>query len=140
MELRCCGRGELFALSDVVSVRAPQPAATRGLVSAELPASMRQGSVLINTSRYAVVGQEALTRVLKEGRVHAVPGVTGPEVLPPRRPLWDCDNALITPRPAGSQGDEWRRPADPAAGGVARWAAGGSFAHPVPYERLEFLA
>ncbi|WP_405774780.1 hydroxyacid dehydrogenase [Streptomyces sp. NBC_00859] len=138
--VRPAGLGELFAHSDVVSVHTPLLAATRGLVSGELLASMRQDSVLINTSRGAVVDQDALTQVLREGRIRAILDVTDPETLPPEHPLWDCGNALITPHLAGSQGNEWRRLADLAVGEVARWAAGDGFAHPVPHERLEFLA
>ncbi|MGW6158817.1 hydroxyacid dehydrogenase [Streptomyces sp. NPDC055144] len=126
---------ELFARSDLLSVHTPLLPATRGLVSREL-----LGSTLINTSRGAVVDQDALTDVVRAGRIGAVLDVTDPEVLPPTHPLWDCPNALITPHLAGSQGNEWERLADTAVGEVARWAAGDGFAHPVRRERLAFLA
>lgn len=131
---------ELFADSDVVSVHTPLLPATRGLVSRELLTSMRPDGVLINTSRGAVVDQDALTDVLRRGRIRAVLDVTDPDPLPASHPLWDCENALITPHLAGSQGNEWRRLADMAVGEVARWAAGDGFAHPVRRERLAFLA
>ena len=60
--------------------------------------------------------------------------------LPADHPLWDCDNAIITPHLAGSQGNELRRLADLALGEVTRWAGGDGFAHPVRRERLAFLA
>ncbi len=131
---------ELFARSDLLSVHTPLLPATRGLVSRELLGSMRPGATLINTSRGAVVDQEALTDVVRAGLVGAVLDVTDPEVLPATHPLWDCPNALITPHLAGSQGNEWERLADTAVGEVARWAAGDGFAHPVRRERLAFLA
>ncbi|MFE3741442.1 hydroxyacid dehydrogenase [Streptomyces sp. NPDC059096] len=134
------GLGELFARGDVVSVHTPLLPATRGLVSRELLTSMRPDSVLINTSRGAVVDQDALTDVLRAGQVRAVLDVTDPEVLPPEHPLWTCENALITPHLAGSQGNELRRLADLAVGEVTRWAAGDGFDHPVRRERLAFLA
>lgn len=131
---------ELFALSDVVSVHTPLLPATRGLVSRELLTAMRPGAVLINTARGAIIDQPALVDVLRQGRIRAVLDVTDPDALPPDDPLWACDNALITPHLAGSQGNEWRRLADLAIGEVGRWAAGDGFAHPVRRERLAFLA
>ncbi|WP_243766940.1 hydroxyacid dehydrogenase [Streptomyces sp. GC420] len=138
--VRAVGLAELFAASDVVSVHTPLLPATRGLVGAGLLAAMRQDAVLVNTARGAVVDQDALTRAVLDGRIRAVLDVTEPEVLPPGHPLWDCENALITPHLAGSQGNEWGRLAGLAVSEVARWAAGEGFAHPVRRERLAFLA
>ncbi|WP_299534428.1 hydroxyacid dehydrogenase [uncultured Streptomyces sp.] len=134
------GLGELFARSDVVSVHTPLLPATVGLVSAELLASMPQGAALINTARGPVVDQDALVGVLREGRIRAVLDVTDPDPLPADHPLWECENALITPHLAGSQGNELGRLAALAASEVAHWAAGDGFAHPVRPERLAFLA
>ncbi|MEV7400038.1 hydroxyacid dehydrogenase [Streptomyces sp. NPDC091267] len=138
--VRPVGLGELFAQSDVVSVHTPLLPATRGLVSRELLMSMRPDGVLINTSRGAVVDQDALTGVLRQNRVRAILDVTDPDTLPAGHPLWECENALITPHLAGSQGNEWQRLVDLATGEAARWAAGDGFAHPVRRERLAFLA
>ncbi|MFV0126835.1 hydroxyacid dehydrogenase [Streptomyces sp. HMX112] len=138
--VRATGIRELFAASDVVSVHTPLLPATRGLVSRELLAALRPGATLINTARGGVVDQEALTEAAVAGRLHAVLDVTEPEVLPPGHPLWECDNVLLTPHLAGSQGNELRRLVELAAGEVARWAAGAGFAHPVRRERLAFLA
>lgn len=130
----------LFAESDVVSVHTPLLSETTGLVSRGLLASMRPDAVLINTSRGAVVDQDALTDALRADRIRAVLDVTDPDPLPADHPLWNCDNATITPHLAGSQGNELRRLAGLAVGEVARWAAGDGFAHPVRRERLAFLA
>ncbi|GGM15210.1 2-hydroxyacid dehydrogenase [Streptomyces fumigatiscleroticus] len=131
---------ELFARCDTVSVHTPLLPATRGLVGRALIDSLPDDAVLVNTSRGAVVDQEALTDAVRSGRVRAVLDVTDPEVLPPDHPLWECDNALITPHLAGSQGNEWRRLADHAVAETARWASGAGFLHPVRRERLAFLA
>ncbi|OEV28799.1 hydroxyacid dehydrogenase [Streptomyces nanshensis] len=131
---------ELFADCDVVSVHAPLLPATRGLVGRELIAAMRQDATLVNTSRGAVLDQDALTAAVLAGRIRAVLDVTEPEVLPREHPLWDCENALITPHIAGSLGNELRRLADLTVSEVARWAGGEGFAHPVRRERLAFLA
>jgi phosphoglycerate dehydrogenase-like enzyme len=131
---------ELFAGSDVVSVHTPLLPATRGLVGRELIAAMRHEAVLINTARGAVLDQEALTEAALAGRIRAVLDVTDPEVLPPEHPLWECDNVMITPHLAGSQGNEWGRLAALAVAELGRWAAGDGFAHAVRRERLAYLA
>lgn len=131
---------ELFRRSDVVSVHAPLLDATRGLVDRALLRSMRPDAVLINTARGAVLDQDALTEVVLAGRVRAVLDVTDPEVLPAGHPLWDCENVLVTPHLAGSQGNEWDRLVASAAAEAARFASGAGFAHPVPPDRLAFLA
>ncbi|GJF26410.1 2-hydroxyacid dehydrogenase [Streptomyces sp. HO565] len=138
--VRRVGLPELFARCDTVSVHTPLLPETRGLVGRALIDAMPAGGVLINTSRGAVLDQEALTDAVLAGRIRAVLDVTDPEVLPPDHPLWDCDNALITPHLAGSEGNEWRRLADLALAETARWASGAGFLHPVRRERLAFLA
>ncbi|CAL9350212.1 hydroxyacid dehydrogenase [Streptomyces sp. enrichment culture] len=134
------GLPELFARCDTVSVHTPLLPTTRGLVSRPLIEAMPADAVLINTSRGAVVDQEALTDAVTAGRIRAVLDVTDPEVLPPDHPLWDCEHALITPHLAGSEGNEWRRLADLALAETTRWASGSGFHHPVRRERLAFLA
>jgi phosphoglycerate dehydrogenase-like enzyme len=131
---------QLFAECDVVSVHAPLLPATRGLVGGELLGAMPQDATLINTSRGAVLDQDALTGAVRAGRIRAVLDVTEPEVLPPEHPLWDCENALVTPHIAGSLGNELGRLADLTVSEVARWARGEGFAHAVRRERLAFLA
>jgi phosphoglycerate dehydrogenase-like enzyme len=137
---RGVGIGELFARSDVVSVHTPLLPATHGLVSRSLIDAMRPDAVLINTARGAVVDQDALAGAAHDGRVRAILDVTDPEILPAGHPLWRCDNVLITPHLAGSQGNEWARLAQLAVAEVERWAAGAEFAHPVLRERLAQLA
>lgn len=134
------GLAELFAASDVVSVHTPLLAATRHLVSGEMLALLRDGATLINTARGAVVDQEALTEELRGGRIRAVLDVTDPEVPPVDDPLWECENALLTPHLAGSQGNELDRLAESALQEVRRWAAGEGFAHAVRPEQKELLA
>lgn len=131
---------ELFAASDVVSVHTPLLPETRGLVSRELLGLLRDGATLVNTARGAVVDQQALTDEALAGRLGAVLDVTEPEVLPAGHPLWDCDNVLLTPHLAGSQGNELDRLAELTVSEVHRWAAGEGFAHAVPPERKELLA
>lgn len=62
---------ELLASADVVSVHLPLTADTRGLLDAVRLSSMKQGSILVNTARGAVVDQDALALALSSGHLSA---------------------------------------------------------------------
>lgn len=69
---------ELLSRSDVVSLHVPATRATEKMISHDEFAAMKEGAVLINTARGAVVDTEALLRALSEGRLAAA----GLDVLP----------------------------------------------------------
>lgn len=93
---------ELLARSDVVSVHVPLGEATRGLVGAGTLARMREGSLLVNTARGAVVDVDALVAGLDAGR----PGAAALDVLPhePEIPaaLAGRTDVVVTPHVAFS--------------------------------------
>jgi D-3-phosphoglycerate dehydrogenase / 2-oxoglutarate reductase len=68
---------ELLATADVVSLHAPAPDDGSFLVGAPELASMRPGSVLVNTSRGALIDQQALVAALAAGR----PGIAALDVF-----------------------------------------------------------
>ncbi|MFE0906553.1 hydroxyacid dehydrogenase [Streptomyces rochei] len=100
---------ELLIASDIVSVHAPDVPATRGMLSGERLALIRDGGVVINTSRGSLIDQQALTRELLSGRLTAVLDVTEPEPLPTGSELHDLPNVFLTPHIAGSVGNELER-------------------------------
>ncbi|GAB2874108.1 hydroxyacid dehydrogenase [Streptomyces mayteni] len=107
--VRTARLAELFRNSDIVSVHAPAVPGTHHMVDRAALASMRDGAVLLNTSRGSLVDHDALTEELVSGRLRAILDVTEPEPLPPSSPLYDLPNVLLTPHIAGSQGNELRR-------------------------------
>jgi phosphoglycerate dehydrogenase-like enzyme len=90
----------LLGQADAVVVLAPLTPETRGLVDAALLARMRDGALLLNAGRGAVVDTDALLAELESGRLRAVLDVVDPEPLPDDHPLWDAALA-ITPHNAG---------------------------------------
>jgi glyoxylate reductase len=87
----------LLAESDFVSIHAPLTAETRGLFSAARLASMKRGSVLVNTSRGPIIDESALARALEHGPLAAA-GLDVFEAEPAVCPaLLARDNAVLTP-------------------------------------------
>jgi D-lactate dehydrogenase len=61
--------GELLAQSDIVTLHCPLLAATRHIVNAQTLAQMKQGVMLINTSRGALLDTPAVIDALKQKQV-----------------------------------------------------------------------
>ena len=80
----------LMATSDAVSVHMVLSERSTGLVDAEALAAMREGSILVNTSRGPIVDQAALLKSMKAGRPwKAALDVYDEEPLPADSPLRD---------------------------------------------------
>jgi phosphoglycerate dehydrogenase-like enzyme len=60
---------EVFATADVISVHVPLDASTTGLVDRRLIGLMRPDAILVNTSRGAIVDEDALVEALQAGRI-----------------------------------------------------------------------
>lgn len=104
---------EVMAESDVVSVHVHLNDETRGLVSADLLAAAKPGLILVNTSRGAVVDEDALLAGLETGRI----GAAGLDVLegepdiaahPLIRYSQTHDNLIVTPHCGGFSPDAVR--------------------------------
>lgn len=130
----------LCASVDVLSIHAPDVEATRGMIGAAQIGALRDGAVVINTARPALVDQGALLEHLQAGRISAILDVTTPEPLPPDHPLLALPNVFVTPHVAGSMGTELPRMADQAIDEVERYAAGRAPNHPVAQSDLARLA
>ncbi|MBC9727431.1 hydroxyacid dehydrogenase [Streptomyces sp. TRM68367] len=100
---------DLLRRSDIVSVHAPDIPETQHMLDRGRLALIRDGGVLINTARGALVDHEALTEELVSGRLGAILDVTEPEPLPADSPLYHLPNVFLTPHIAGSLGNELER-------------------------------
>ncbi len=101
---------ELLAASDVVSLHLPLTADTHHLLDRETIALMKPHAVLVNTSRGAVIDEDALVGALLGGRLAAA-GLDVFEVEPvaPDNPLLGLDNVVLTPHVTWSTADTMRR-------------------------------
>ncbi|RYU12492.1 dihydrofolate reductase [Nocardioides iriomotensis] len=114
----------LLPEADVVVLIVPLTDGTRGLVDAAFLDRMKDGALLVNVARGAVVDTDALVDALRSGRVSAALDVTDPEPLPEDHPLWDCPNLLISPHVGGASTAMEPRSYALVRAQLARFAAG----------------
>ena len=93
---------ELYRRSDIVSVHAPLNAMTKHMLDYGVFAKMQSHSLLVNTSRGAVIKEEDLIRALNR---HEIAGacldVFEAEPLPQTSPFREMPNVILTPHTAG---------------------------------------
>ncbi|MFF4949056.1 2-hydroxyacid dehydrogenase [Streptomyces chattanoogensis] len=87
--------------ADVVILATPLTDETRGLVGRDFLARMKDGALLVNVARGAIVDTAALLPEVTSGRLRAALDVTDPEPLPAGHPLWHAPGVLITPHVGG---------------------------------------
>jgi phosphoglycerate dehydrogenase-like enzyme len=131
---------DLMARSDVVTLHAPSLPATRHQIDARRLALMRDGAVLVNTARGALVDHAALIAELGSGRIDAVLDTTEPELLPADSPLYELPNVFLTPHVAGAQGAETQRLVDLALDEIERFVRGEPLQHEVRLHDLDTIA
>jgi D-3-phosphoglycerate dehydrogenase len=95
------GSEQLFEQADAVSLHVPLNDETRGMINTELLGRMKQGSVLVNTARGAVVNVDDLLAALESGRLDGA----ALDVLPVEPPASDArvlqnPRLLLTPHAA----------------------------------------
>lgn len=87
----------LLEQSDVVSLHLLLTDETRGILSRERIALMRDGSILVNTARGALVDEDAMIEALRDGRLrHAGLDVYAVEPLPAGHPLTLLPNVTLS--------------------------------------------
>lgn len=80
------------------------PGAAKGFYTAELFATMQQGSVYANIGRGSTTDEAALIAALQSGQLSgAVLDVTTIEPLPTDSPLWAMPNVILTQHTGGGQ-------------------------------------
>ena len=99
----------LLRESDYVSLHCPLKPETKHLINADRLAMMKPTAFLINTSRGALIDEEALIAALKNGTI-AGAGLDVQETEPPAEdsPLYTMENVVLTPH-MGWKGQETRQ-------------------------------
>ena len=103
--VRKASLAEIFSTCDVVSVHNASTKATRNMINADLFAMLKGDAVFVNTSRGAVIDEEALIQAVKEGRFTAILDVYQSEPLADDSPLRGLDNVFLMPHMGGPTTD-----------------------------------
>lgn len=123
--LRRVDLDELLATSDVVSIHLRLSDSSRGLLDATRLRSMKQGAVLVNTSRGAIVDEAALAEVLRDGPLAAAGlDVFVEEPLQADSPLRSLSNVVLTPHVGWTVEEVFDEFADIAADQLAAYLEG----------------
>lgn len=92
---------ELFARSDVISLHCPLLPETKGIINAENIAKMKDGVIILNTSRGLLINEADLAATLQNGKVYAAGvDVVSEEPMRADNPLLGAPNCFITPHMA----------------------------------------
>lgn len=91
-------RDEVFRTADVLSLHCPLTPDTVNLIRRETIDMMKDGCIIINTSRGAVINEQDLCDALADGKVYAAGvDVASQEPINGDNPLLKAKNCVITP-------------------------------------------
>lgn len=123
--LRYAELDELFAQADVISLHCPLFESTKGIINRSTIAKMKDGVMLINTSRGPLVVEEDLADALNSGKVGgAALDVVSTEPIRADNPLLTAKNCLITPHIAWAPKEARQRLMDIAVNNLRSYLDG----------------
>ncbi len=127
---------ELLSTASAISLHAPLTPWTRHLLDANRLSQARPGVVVVNTSRGALIDEEALADAVERGHVQAAAlDVFEPEPLAGDSRLRSLPQVLLTPHAAFYSDDSLAALQRLACGEAARALAGEPLRSPVPGHR-----
>jgi len=101
---------EVLGQSDYISIHVPLTAETKGMVSRETIATMKDGVILVNTARGGCVVEEDLAEALQSGKVRAyATDVWYSDPPDPTSPLLSAPNVIMTPHIGASSKENMLR-------------------------------
>ena len=97
----CASLEEIYQEADVISLHVPLLPSTANMINSESIAKMKDGVLIINTSRGGIVDVRALKAGLESGKVGGAGlDVHDEEPLSVKYPLLKMDNVILTPHAA----------------------------------------
>jgi len=99
----------LLREADVVTLHVPLSPASRGLIGAAEIGQMKQGALLVNTSRAGLIDTPALIEALHAGRITAALDVYDQEPLGPDNPIRTAPNTVLVPHLGYGTTDTFRQ-------------------------------
>jgi phosphoglycerate dehydrogenase-like enzyme len=116
---------ELASEADAIVVTLPLTDETRGMIGRRTIECLRDGAILVNVGRGAVVDETALLDALHSGRLAgAALDVFAEEPLPDDSPFWELDNVILSPHTAALSVHENERLVELFAENLRRYLSG----------------
>lgn len=116
---------ELYRRSDVISLHCPLFPETQGMINKNAIAKMKDGVILINTSRGPLIVEQDLREALISGKVCAATAdVVSTEPIARDNPLLGLPNMLITPHIAWAPKESRQRLMDIAVDNLRAFLSG----------------
>jgi phosphoglycerate dehydrogenase-like enzyme len=100
-------KDELMAQSDAISVHLVLSPRSRGLIGAADIARMKQGAILINTSRGPIIDEAAMLAAVNAGKIVAALDVFDREPLPVGHALRRAPNSVLMPHMGYGVKETW---------------------------------
>ena len=131
-EHECIGKyvtlNELLEQSDVISLHCPLFPETNQMINSQNIAKLKDGVLLLNTSRGALVDEDALAAALSGGKVAGYAAdVASREPIRAENPLLNAPNCILTPHMAWAPKESRQRILDATDRNIAGFLNG----HPV---------
>jgi phosphoglycerate dehydrogenase-like enzyme len=125
---------QIFADCDIISLHSALNEENRGMITAPLLSSIREGALFVNTARAGLVDEEALLAELRTGRFQAVLDVYPVEPLPSDHSFRSLENALLFSHIAGPTFDMREKVVLDLLADVLRLEQGESPLNVIPYD------
>lgn len=124
-DIKVVGLDELLANSDVISLHCPLFPSTQGIINKSSIAKMKDGVIIINTSRGPLINEDDLKEALDSGKVYAAAvDVVSSEPIKADNVLLSCKNCIITPHIAWAPKESRQRLMDIAVDNLKQFIAG----------------
>ena len=116
---------ELLRNSDIITLHCPLTAQTQQLINRNTISLMKDGVILLNTSRGAVLDEAAVAEALSAGKLKAAAvDVACIEPIPADSPLLHAPNCIITPHMAWSPAESRQRILDCTVRSIRAFSSG----------------
>lgn len=116
---------ELYARSDVIFLHCPLFPSTEGMINKDSIAKMKDGVIIINNSRGALIVEQDLADALNSGKVYAAGlDVVSTEPIKGDNPLLKAKNTIITPHISWAAKEARQRIMDITADNIEAYVSG----------------
>jgi len=136
---RITSLNELFRRNRIISVHSSNVPSNYHIIDARVLGCLAEGSVLVNTSRGAVIDTEALIGQLQRERLWAALDVFEEEPLPEDHPLRGLERCMLIPHMAGPTADRRVDMGDLAVENIARYTNGEEPLNIVTVEKYDLI-